>query len=180
MLKYIRNTQEDYRVLSSDIGDKSNRIYPCSLCATWQRRRRLKVWLENLRKKNSRLTLYEIKEGSYKAYTYSFKHPYYLRHTNLINKLQELYLQDKVTHPKCAACGILFGEEHLSSPIHSPLGYLCSDCYNHYEARRWKMMNQPSYEEDDKEAEDIEDSGDEVIMPSRWGKGSSPSFRGPD
>ena len=35
-------------------------------------------------------------------------------------------------HPKCAACKICFGGEHLDSPNPSPIGDLCSSCFNSY------------------------------------------------
>ncbi len=35
-------------------------------------------------------------------------------------------------HPKCAACGICFGEKHMETPHPSPIGDLCSFCYESY------------------------------------------------
>lgn len=46
----------------------------------------------------------------------------------IIIPLRKQYRQMAKEHPKCAGCGILFGDSHIESPHPSPIGDLCYEC----------------------------------------------------
>ena len=50
-----------------------------------------------------------------------------------IEHLKDLYRRLFKLHPKCTACGILFGEYHCSYSENTPLGGVCGSCYHVYE-----------------------------------------------
>jgi len=52
--------------------------------------------------------------------------------TKRLDMLRQQLSKLTLCHPRCAACKICFGEEHMESPHASPIGDLCSVCIKCY------------------------------------------------
>ena len=57
-----------------------------------------------------------------------------------IDKLNTARNQINNQHPKCAACGILFGGMHENEPSETPLGDMCGSC-----AQSFKKMGPKAF-----------------------------------